>query len=71
MKKKSKALDKFKEFKVESEKQLGRHIKSLCSNRGGEHMSIEFVFFLKEHGILSPHSALRTLQQNGVTKRRN
>ena len=29
MKKKSEALDKFKEFKVESEKQLGRHIKSL------------------------------------------
>ena len=45
MKKKSKALDKFKEFKAESKKQLGRHIKSLCSNRGGEYMSIEFIFF--------------------------
>ena len=29
IKKKSKALNKFKEFEVESEKQLGRHIKSL------------------------------------------
>ena len=53
MKKKSEALDKFKEFKAESEKQLGRHIKSLRSNRGGEYMSIEFVSFFKEHGILS------------------
>ena len=34
MKKKSEALDKFKEFKAESEKQLGRHIKSLCYDRG-------------------------------------
>ena len=45
MKKKSKALDKFKEFKAGSEKQLGSHIKSLHSNRGGEYMSIDFIFF--------------------------
>ena len=32
MKKKYEALDKFKEFKTESEKQLGRHIKSLHSD---------------------------------------
>ena len=32
MKKKYEALDKFKEFKAESEKQLGRHIKSLHSD---------------------------------------
>ena len=53
MKKKSEALDKFKEFKVELEKQLGRHIKSLRFDRGGEYISIEFVSFLKEHGTLS------------------
>ena len=71
MKKKSEALNKFKEFKAELEKQLGRHIKSLCSNRGGEYMSIEFVYFLKEHEILSQFSALGTPQQNGVAERRN
>ena len=65
------ALDKFKEFKAESEKQLGRHIKSLHFDRGGEYMSIEFVSFLKEHGILSQFSALGTPQQNGVAERRN
>ena len=56
MKNKSEALDKFKEFKADSEKQLGRHIKSLRSDRGdrgGEYMSIEFVSFFKAHGILS------------------
>ena len=57
MKKKSEALDKFKEFKAESEKQLGRHIKSLRSDLGGEYMSIEFVSFLKEREILSQFSA--------------
>ena len=71
MKKKFKALDKFKEFKAESKKQLGRHIKSLHSDRGGEYMSIEFVSFLKEHGILSQFSAPGTPQQNKVTERRN
>ena len=46
--------------------------KSLHSHQGGEYMSIEFVFFfLKEHVILSQHSAPRTLQQNGVVERRN
>ena len=36
MKKKSEALNKVKEFKAELEKQLGRHIKSLRFDRGGE-----------------------------------
>ena len=71
MKKKSEALDKLEEFKAKPEKQLGRHIKSLRSDRGGEYMSIEFVSFIKEHGILSQFSAPGTPQQNGVAERRN
>ena len=70
MKKKSEVLDKFKEFKTESEKQLGRHIKSLHYDRGGEYMSIEFVSFFNEHEMLSQFSALGTPQRNGVAKRR-
>ena len=53
MKEKSEALDKFKELKVESKKQVRRQIKSLRSDRGCEYMSIEFISFLKEHMILS------------------
>ena len=64
-------MDKFKEFKAELEKQLGRHIKSLHSDRVGEHMSIEFVSFLKKHEILSQLSASGTPQQNGLAERRN
>ena len=71
MKKKSKALDKLKEFKAKLEKQLGRHIKSLRSDRGGECMFIEFISFLKENGILSKLSALGTPQKNGVMESRN
>ena len=71
MKKKYEALDKFKEFKAELQKQSGRHIKSLCSDQGGEYMSTKFVSFLKEDGILSQFSAPGTPQQNGVAERRN
>ena len=71
MEKKSEALDTFKEFKAELEKQLGRNIKSLHYDQGDEYMSIEFVSFLKKHVILSQFSALGTPQQNGVAERRN
>ena len=71
MKKKYEVLDKFKEFKVELEKQLGRHIKSLRFDRGSEYMSIELVSFLNVHRILSQFSAPGTPQQNGVAEIRN
>ena len=45
------ALDKFKEFKVLSEKESGMTIKALRSDRGGKYMSEEFKDFLKECGI--------------------
>ena len=62
MKRKSEALNNFKEFKAETEKKLGRNIKSLRSDRGGdyEYMFIKFISFLKEHEILSQLSALGT-----------
>lgn len=53
MHRKSNALDKFKEFKVELEKQLDKHLKILQSNWGGEYMSDESDFFLKENEIKS------------------
>ena len=53
MHRKSDALDKFIEFKVELENQLGKSIKALQSDWGGEYMSTQFDSFLKEHGIIS------------------
>ena len=51
MHKKSDALDKFIKFKAESENQLGKHIKALRSDRGGEYMFTQFDSFHKEHKI--------------------
>ncbi|KAI3700114.1 hypothetical protein L2E82_44731 [Cichorium intybus] len=43
----------------------------LRSSRGGEYLSIEFLDFLKECGIVSLLSPPRTPQLNGVAERRN
>ena len=68
---KSETLEKFKEFKAEVEKQLGKSIKTLRSDRGGEYMDYEFKDYLIENGITSQLSAPGTPQQNGVAERRN
>ena len=71
MKYKSEAFEKFKDFRNEVEKQLGRSIKKLRSDRGGEYLSVEFIDYLKEHGILSQWTPPGTPQLNGVSERRN
>ncbi|KAI3751758.1 hypothetical protein L2E82_22849 [Cichorium intybus] len=68
---KSDTFEKFKEFKNQAENQLGRKIKMLRSDRGGEYLSIEFLDYLKECGIVSQLSPPRTPQLNGVAERRN
>ena len=71
MTRKSEAFDKFKEFRAEAEKQLGKSIKTLRSDRGGEYLSDEFLGYLIENGIQSQLTAPGTPQQNGVAERRN
>ncbi|KAI3723576.1 hypothetical protein L2E82_35254 [Cichorium intybus] len=71
IKHKSDTFEKFKEFKNEVENQLGRKIKMLRSDRGGEYLSIEFLDYLKEYGIVSQLTPPRTPQLNGVAERRN
>ena len=68
---KSKIFDKFNEFRAKAEKQLGKPIKALRSDRGGEYLSDEFLGHLIENGILSQLTAPGTPQQNGVAERRN
>lgn len=60
--KKSYALDKFIEFKVELESKLGKHIKALQSNQDGEYMYAQFDYFLKKYRIISQLSPPRTPQ---------
>jgi transposase InsO family protein len=71
MRHKSESFEKFKEFKAEVEKLLGKSIKTLRSDRGGEYLSHEFTDYLKLHGILSQWTPPGTPQMNGVSERRN
>nr|GEZ31114.1 retrotransposon protein, putative, Ty1-copia subclass [Tanacetum cinerariifolium] len=64
-------FETFKVFQKEVENQLGKTIKSLCFDRGGEYMSQEFLDHLKEHGIIAHRTPPYTPQQNGVSERRN
>ncbi|KAM1306817.1 hypothetical protein ACFX2H_009156 [Malus domestica] len=71
MKYKSESFERFKEFKNEVEKQTGKQIKTLRSDRGGEYLSNEFLDYLKECGIVSQWTPPGTPQHNGVSERRN
>ncbi|KAK4381045.1 Retrovirus-related Pol polyprotein from transposon TNT 1-94 [Sesamum angolense] len=61
MRYKSEAFVRFKEFRLEVHNQI----------RGGEHLSGEFLDYLKEKGIVSQWTFPGTPQLNGVAKRRN
>ena len=51
--------------------QLGKSIKAIRSDRGGEYLSQEFNEHLKECGIVSQLTPPGTPQWNGVSERRN
>ena len=54
---------KFKEFHTEAEKQLGKSLKVLRSDRGGQYIDTKFTDYLIENGIFSQLTALGTLRQ--------
>ncbi|TQD70770.1 hypothetical protein C1H46_043696 [Malus baccata] len=77
---KSPVLDCFKIYKTEVEKQLGKTINIVRSNRGGEYFGRyseagqckgPFAFYLEQQGIVAQYTTPRTPQQNGVSERRN
>lgn len=68
---KSDALDSFKKFKVMVEKQSGKCICCLRTDRGGEFNSAEFIKFCEENGIKRQLTTAYTPQQNGVAERKN
>nr|GEU37748.1 hypothetical protein [Tanacetum cinerariifolium] len=71
LKPKHEVFETFKVFQKEVENQLGKTIKLLRSDHGGEYMSQEFLDHLKDHGIIAHHTPPYTLQHNGVSERRN
>ena len=62
MKRKSETFENFKEFKAEVENQLGKRIKAIRSNRGGEYLLGDFKDYLTQNGIASQLIALGTPQ---------
>ncbi|GJW84632.1 retrotransposon protein, putative, ty1-copia subclass [Tanacetum coccineum] len=71
LKHKHEVFETFKMFQKEVENQLGKTIKSLRSDRGGEYMSQEFLDHLKDHGIIPHRTPPYTPQHNDVSERRN
>ena len=71
MNRKSETFEKFKEFRAEVENQLGKRIKAIWSDCGGEYLLSDFKDYLTENGIISQLTTLGTPQQNGVVERRN
>ena len=77
---KSEALERFKIFKTEVEKQLGKVIKIVRSDRGGEYYGRHgdlgqclgpFAEFLQSCGIKAQYTMPGTPEQNGVAEHRN
>ena len=77
---KSEALDAFKIFKQEVEKQLEKKIKIVRSDRGGEYYGRyidlgqrpgPFAEYLKDKGIVAQYTMPGSPYQNGVAEKRN
>lgn len=68
---KDQVFEKFKDYKTLVEKQLGKQIKILRSDNGGEYCNKAFDEFLTSHGILRQLSVAHTPEQNGVAERAN
>jgi hypothetical protein len=71
LKRKSEALNAFKQFKALAENQVGHKIQVERDDKGGEFISKEFDDFCAEHGIARQHSEPNEPHQNGVAERAN
>ncbi|GKE96260.1 retrotransposon protein, putative, ty1-copia subclass [Tanacetum coccineum] len=71
MKHKHEVFETFKVFHNEVKNQLGKKIKAIRSDRGGEYPSHEFVNHMKSFSIVSQLTPPYTPQHNGVSERRN
>jgi transposase InsO family protein len=59
-------FEKFKVFKLRTENQIGKRLKGVRSDRGGDFSSWNFKDFCDKHGIKREYTIPRTPQQNGV-----
>ena len=64
-------FEKFKWYLARAEKEIGKRMKCLRLDKGGEFISHEFNNFCIERGIKRQVSTPETPEQNGIAKRRN
>jgi transposase InsO family protein len=68
MRHKSESFKKFKEFQNEVQNELGKTIKFLRSDHGGEYLSLDFSDHLTQYGIIPQLTPSGTPQSNGVSE---
>ncbi len=71
MKRKSDALDLFKDYLAESKHQSGKKLKILCTDGGGKYFSTKFIHFLKSSSIVHEKTNPDTPQENGMAEQVN
>ena len=60
-----------KKFKMRAEAEIGKKLRVLRTDRGGEFTSVEFAAYCADQGVARHHTAPYSPQQNGVVERRN
>ncbi|KAL6348546.1 hypothetical protein AAG906_013166 [Vitis piasezkii] len=68
---KAETFETFKKFKAFVEKQSGKCIKMLRTDRGGEFLSNDFKVFCEEEGLHRELTTPYSPEQNGVAERKN
>ena len=71
LKTKDKVLWAYKQYEAWVETQMGKKIKVLNSDRGGEYQGADFVEYLKSKGTIQKLNVHDTPQHTGVAERRN
>jgi transposase InsO family protein len=64
-------FDTFKKWKALVENEIGKRLKCLISDNGGEYCSKEFDYYYSYHGICREKTFPGTPQENGVSERMN
>jgi len=62
LKAKSEVFERFREFKTLMENQIGKKIRVLRTDNGGEYTSNEFMEYCLAEGIKNEHTVLHTPQ---------
>lgn len=71
LKNKSDTFNKFKEYKILIENQVGRNVKRLKTNNGLEYLSTKFNELCNKEGIIRHNIVRKNPQQNGLVENMN